>query len=229
MIYITGDTHGARDFYKLLSPELSILSKNDYVVICGDAGVLFNPEEVGHFINIYSYLPFTVLFIDGNHENFELLNSYPVEIWNGGRIHRISDSIIHLMCGQIFTIESKSFFTFGGALSFDKARRIEGKSWWKEEMRTSEDYKEALANLAAVNYNVDYVVSHDCPKSLMNDIAKYSAKLKHEGIIISKSNDYLEEFYKVVEFKHWFFAHYHIDLSVREKVDCLFSRLYKLF
>lgn len=146
--------------------------------------------------------------------------------WNGGKVHRISDSIIHLMRGKVFTIESKSFFAFVGALSFDKARRIEGKSWWREEMPTPKDYKEALINLVAVNYDVDYIVSHDYFKSLMNDIAKYSTKLKHEGIIISKSNDYLEEFFKVVKFKHWFFAHYHIDLSVREKVDCLFSHLY---
>lgn len=68
MIYITCDTHGARDFDKLLSPELIILSKNDYVIICGDSGVLFNPREAANFINLYSYLPFTVLFVDGNHE-----------------------------------------------------------------------------------------------------------------------------------------------------------------
>ena len=126
---------------------------------------MFNPQEVSHFINLYSYLPFTILFIDGNHENFEPLNSYPVEVWNGGKVHRISYSIIHLMRGQVFMIESKSFFTFGGALSFDKGRRIEGKSWWKEEMPTPEDYKEALINLATVNYDVDYIVSHDCPNS----------------------------------------------------------------
>lgn len=127
--------------------------------------MLFNPQEVSHFINLYSYLPFTILFIDGNHENFESLNSYPVEVWIGGKVHRISDSIIHLMRGQVFMIESKSFFTFGGALSFDKARRIEEKSWWKEEMPTPEDYKEALINSATANYDVDYIVSHDCPNS----------------------------------------------------------------
>lgn len=70
----------------------------------------------------------------------------------------------------VFTLESK-FFTFGGVPSFDKARRIKGKSWWKKKMPTSDDYKEMLIILVAVNY---YVVSHDCPKSLMKYVAKYS-------------------------------------------------------
>ncbi len=228
MIYITGDTHGARDFYKLLSPKLSNLSKQDYVIICGDAGVLFNAQEAPYFINLYSYLPFTVLFVDGNHENFELLNSYPIEMWNGGKVHKISDSVFHLLRGQIFSIEGKTFFTFGGALSFDKARRVKGESWWAEEMPSSDDYNEALTNLSTVNYVVDYIISHDCPKSLMKDVAEHSDKLQHEGIIVSKSNVYLEKISKKVQFQHWFFAHYHVDVLFKGNYDCLFSRLYEV-
>ena len=39
----------------------------------------------------------------------------PVEIWNGGKIHRIKDSVIHLMWGQIYTIDGYKFFEMGGA------------------------------------------------------------------------------------------------------------------
>lgn len=206
MIYVTGDTHGARDFFKLLSPELSKLTKNDYVIICGDAGVIFNAKEAPYFINLYSYLPFTVLFVDGNHENFDVLNSYPEEIWCGGKIHRLSNSVIHLKRGQLYTIENRTFFTFGGALSFDKCRRKEGESWWEQEMPTQCDYNEAVANLQGIEY-VDYVISHDCPTFLMNDVAKYSRKLQDEGVIVSKSNEYLEQISKQTSFKHWYFAH----------------------
>lgn len=109
MIYVTGDTHGARDFFKLLSPELSKLTKKDYVIICGDAGVVFNSKEAPYFINLYSYLPFTVLFVDGNHENFDALNAYPEEIWCGGKVHRLSNSVFHLKRGQVYTIENRIF------------------------------------------------------------------------------------------------------------------------
>lgn len=227
MIYVTGDTHGARDFFKLLSPELSKLTKNDYVIICGDAGVIFNKKEAPYFINLYSYLPFTVLFVDGNHENFDALNSYPEEIWCGGKVHRLSNSVFHLKRGQVYTIENKSFFTFGGALSFDKARRKEGESWWKQEMPTKSDYKEAMANLHGLDA-VDYIISHDCPTFLMQEVAKHSQKLQDEGIVISKSNMYLEKISRQIAFNHWYFAHYHIDQAFGENYDCVFNRIIQL-
>ena len=41
----------------------------------------------------------------------------------------ISDSICHLMRGQVFDIDGKTFFTFGGGNSIDKAWRTPGVSW----------------------------------------------------------------------------------------------------
>ena len=60
----------------------------------------------------FSDLPVTVLFVDGNHENFDLLNAYPVEMWKGGKVHNIKPDIIHLMRGQVFEISA------GGSMPF---------------------------------------------------------------------------------------------------------------
>lgn len=54
---------------------------------------------------------FTTLFVDGNHENHALLDTFPVEEWHGGKIHRIKPSVIHLMRGQVFEIDGKNIFT----------------------------------------------------------------------------------------------------------------------
>ena len=62
---------------------------------------------------------FTTLFVDGNHENFDRLYDYPVENWHGGKVHKIRPSVIHLMRGQVFDIDDRSIFTFGGASSHD--------------------------------------------------------------------------------------------------------------
>jgi hypothetical protein len=56
-----------------------------------------------------------VLFVDGTHENFDLLNAMAKESWNGGKVHIVSENILHLMRGQVFNINGKLFFTFGGA------------------------------------------------------------------------------------------------------------------
>ena len=58
--------------------------------------------------------------MDGNHENFDILYKYPVEKWNDGKIHRITPNIVHLMRGEIYSIEGKTIFTFGGGTTVDK-------------------------------------------------------------------------------------------------------------
>ena len=91
MIYITGDTHGTYDFANLLAfPGREKLTKNDYVIIAGDFGGVWYGGSIDEDTqNLYESMPFTVLFVDGNHENFDLLNAYPTEEWHGGKIHRI--------------------------------------------------------------------------------------------------------------------------------------------
>ena len=94
MILVTGDTHGYIDFNKLktLSDKIKDLAITDYVIISGDFGGVWNKNTLDKDLYKYEKLPFTVLFVDGNHENFELLNSYDVEYWNGGKIHRIREN-----------------------------------------------------------------------------------------------------------------------------------------
>ena len=145
-------------------------------------------------INLYTYLPYTVLFIDGNHENYDMLAEYSVSSWNGGKVQFISDSIIHLMRGQVYSIEGNTFFTFGGALSYDKDRRSPHESWWPQEIPTFEEYEEALENLSKVNNTVDYVITHDCPTS-WSYIVGDSSKVQHHGFLISDANNYLETNY----------------------------------
>ena len=226
MIYITGDTHGTRDFYKLLDDRFKNLTKKDYILICGDCGVLFDPVKSNHMINLYTYLPYTVLFIDGNHENYDMLAEYAVSNWNGGKVQFISDSIIHLMRGQVYSIEENTFFTFGGALSYDKDRRSPHESWWPQEIPTFEEYEEALENLSKVNNTVDYVITHDCP-TCWSYMVSDSSKVQHHGFLISDVNNYLEELKKAIHFKHWYFGHYHLDKNY-DDVTALYNKILKL-
>lgn len=112
-IFVTGDTHRDYDLKKLYVanfPQQEDLTKEDYVIICGDfGGVWCGDERDEAILERYKKFNFTTLFCDGNHENFDLLNSYPIEEWHGGKIHRINDSVIHLMRGQVYDIAGKNF------------------------------------------------------------------------------------------------------------------------
>lgn len=72
--------------------QMTILSS---VVMSESAGFSASDEAKNRII--LQDLPVTVLFIDGNHENFEQLNSYPLDVWNGGKVHSIDSNLIHLM------------------------------------------------------------------------------------------------------------------------------------
>lgn len=129
MIYITGDCHA--DFTKFNMenfPEQKEMTKDDYVIICGDFGGVWTKDEESEkekwWLDWLERKSFTTLFVDGNHENFDRLYSYPVEEWNGGKVHRIRPTVIHLMRGQVFTLEGKKIFAFGGARSHDIAGGI---------------------------------------------------------------------------------------------------------
>ena len=174
MIYVTGDTHIPIDIRKLNVknfPEQRNMTKNDYLIICGDfGGVWNNSKEELYWRKWLQEKPFTTLWIDGNHENFELLNTFQVQEWKGGKVHFINDSVIHLMRGQVFTIDGLKFFTMGGASSIDKQFRVEGKSWWKEEIPSKEEFDEALDNLDKHKWEVDYVITHTISRRKMEEL-----------------------------------------------------------
>ena len=136
---ITGDTHGTLDLETLRNYCYNFDVRKEYIVILGDVGVCFHggikDERVREELE---RIPSKgVLFIDGNHENFEILNSYEVEEWNGGKVHKISDKLIHLMRGQVYEIEGKKIFTFGGGNSIDKQWRIEGTNRRRDDTRAN--------------------------------------------------------------------------------------------
>ncbi|MGD9901632.1 MAG: metallophosphoesterase [Spirochaetales bacterium] len=225
MVYITGDTHRLLHFEKLqkFAKSHPNLTKNDYVIIVGDCGIVWSKETLEESIASYERLPFSVLFIDGNHENFDLLNAYQVENWHGGKTHKISEHIRHLMRGQIFEIEGKTFFTLGGANSTDRETRTEGLDWWKEEAPNAVEIFEANKNLEKVGYKVDYVLTHTIDSWTMKNtsMAKYPFEIfMHER--------YLDYFDYKINYKHWYFGHFHIDEKITDKKTSLFNKVYKL-
>ena len=117
-IYITGDCHANYDkIHKWY--DRGIVKQNDYLIVCGDFGIWHDNKDQRERFNYLMELPFTILFCDGNHENFDLLNKYPVTIEFGGKVHRIVSNVYHLMRGEIYTIENKTFYVMGGASSHD--------------------------------------------------------------------------------------------------------------
>ncbi len=224
MIYFTGDFHGEYSRYAYIESDIGkVLTDKDHLIVCGDYGLLFYPPadtagyiEQQHQLNELEKLPYTTLFLDGNHENFDLIESYPVEMWNGGKVHRIRSNILHLMRGQVYDIDGVKLFSMGGAYSIDKYMRKEGISWWPQELPNNEEYKEATKNLKAVGYKVDVVVSHTAPREMIYRMGK--APDMHDAELTG----FLEWIMYEVSFKKWFFGHFHLDQDINDKVRAVY-------
>lgn len=219
-IYITGDTHG--EFSRFTSkrfPQGRELTKKDFVIITGDFGGVWDVNESRdserHWIKWLSDKPWTTLFVDGNHENFDRLEVLPTIEMFGGEVGVVSDSIFHLKRGEIYIINGKKFFTFGGGFSIDKSTRTENISWWRQEMPSYLEYQKGLNNLDLNNHIVDYIITHTCSVSQFTKMAQ-----RHNMIHkIDESETPLREYFEIIDksvaYDKWFCGHFH----VREKID----------
>jgi len=222
-IILAGDTHGLLDLDKVQEyfNANDDYTKDDYLIILGDAGILWNGSDDREVQETLNNLPVTTLWLDGNHENFDLLYEYPAEFWNGGRVHFISDSIIHLDRGQVFIIDGLTFFVFGGGNSIDRISRQEGINWWPEEMPNDFEYEEGFRNLDKAGWQVDYVLTHTCPESVADQMVTYLYPGEEP------LQRYLDRIAEELDFDAWFFGHWHMDESV-DQFRCLYHDLVEL-
>jgi DNA repair exonuclease SbcCD nuclease subunit len=208
MIYITGDTHGLIDFDKLNYFKTIYTSTKDILIILGDAGIVWSEEELQQTISKYELLGMEIVFIDGNHENFSMLNNLSIVEMYGAKMHKISNNIYHVLRGEIMTINNLNFLCLGGAISIDKHYRILNKSYWLEEEITEKDINNALTNLKKYNFEVDYVLTHCVDTiTLINEF----------GYNPDACTDKLNFIDKFVKYKYWYFGHYHIDKVFNNK------------
>ncbi len=223
MIYVTGDTHGEQGRL-LYSEQERRWTADDVIIVCGDWGYLFldNYSE-NRFLDDLEQRPYTLCFADGNHENFPAIYSYPEEEWNGGRVHRIRKNIFHLMRGQVFTIQGRTIFTFGGAFSIDRGSRRLGYSWWEQEIPTAEEMAEGEANLAKCGMQVDYIITHTAPGWIVEQMGyALPAEDPEDPLANDRAlTDYLEKLMMTVGFRHWYFGHWHKDKRITDRFTAL--------
>lgn len=224
MIYITGDTHIPIDIHKLSSKrfiEQDSMTKDDHVIICGDFGGIWNGgNEDKYWIKWLKNKSFTTLFVDGNHENFDMLNALPKTEYCGGSVHKVEDGIYHLMRGEVYNISGKRFFAFGGAASHDRAFRTEGKNWWKAEMPSENEYINAENNLKANSYSVDFIITHCAPTSIQRIMS-----IEYES---NRITDFFEGIKDKTVYDKWFFGHYHMDMAIDERFTAVYSDIIRI-
>lgn len=117
MVYLTGDTHGDIDRFK--HGKLRWLGKRDTVVVLGDFGFVWDgSKEEQKKLDWLRKRPYTLLFLDGSHENYDLLKQYPTEERFGGKVQALGGNVYHVCAAVCWNWRTKNTC----ALAVRKAR-----------------------------------------------------------------------------------------------------------
>jgi hypothetical protein len=236
-LFTVGDFHGEIDILKINAsnwPEQKELAEDDLLVQLGDFGLIWsNPNSPcykteQYWLNWLGDKNYTVAFIDGNHENFTLLNEFPfVEKW-GGLVREIptkNKPIYQLLRGEVYTFNDKKVMALGGAESQDKNQRTEHINWWKEERYTKDEEELVIDQVEKYKDEIDIVFSHTCPNSIAVQYfyylnAKYSGPYSSMNLGIEyfegKCNCSVGKFFQhLVDIglkpEQWHYGHFHDD------------------
>lgn len=147
MFHVISDIHG-----NLNSLEKSLSkcpTQCEQIFLLGDIGFGFKEFDVkgyNELIAFYNKKGKMITAIQGNHDNAEV--TYGITTLDGP---------------EVYVYNGKFFLLIPGALSYDKKLRVEGVSWWRNEEMNHAHCNETFDLI--VNYNFDYILSHDAPLS----------------------------------------------------------------
>lgn len=200
MVWLLSDLHGRLDFIDL-QRFLFSQPKDDVLILLGDICLYDeNKEDNGKFTEMLLSSQKQILIVDGNHENFDYLNSLPEEDWNGGKVHRLADNVLHLQRGYVYNIFGWTCFVFGGTAA----------------MATDAQLQNAYENLKLQEHRVDFILTHDYYKRMPQDRKNLFEELL--GFIDEK-----------VFFQRWYCGHHHRNQKLDDKHTIVYDRLVPLF
>lgn len=155
-VLLAGDTHGDL-------PHVAYLLRTaaregcDRIVQVGDFGFWPHVEPFHERVNAAARsAALTWYWLDGNHENFDVLET-TVEM-DAPEPMQMDDSLWYLPRGSTWEWDSCRFMALGGAPSVDKEYRVEGATWWPQELLTQEQVTRAQSRGP-----VDVLLTHDAP------------------------------------------------------------------
>lgn len=221
-IYVTGDTHGKATRFSAHKWKFGkTLSRDDIVIVAGNFGFVWDGSKTdSYWLDWFESKPWTTCFIDGNHENHDLLSRYPVFTWNQGDVHVVRPHVLHLMRGEVYSIDGTTIFTMGGASSHDMEFRKEGKTWWRSELPNNAEHEHARKTLEEAEWKVDFVITHDAPSNIALELC---AICERDFYPTNPLQRFLEELSEHVQFKRWIHGRYHLDRKIDKRHRAIYG------
>lgn len=220
MVYVTGDTHGEIERFE--EKAIKSLKKKDTLIVLGDFGFLWDgSKQEQKNLKWLTKRRYQLLFVDGCHENFDMLKEYPVVDYQGGKARHLGGNLYYIQRGSILEIDGLKLLCFGGAESWDKEERTEGVNWWRSELPTTDELEWCTENLKQAGNQVDYILTHEGP--LQN--LEFTQLMQGQPNWLHRFFDQLRQ---TVQYKKWYFGRYHKDHFISGKAETVFLRVIPL-
>lgn len=176
LVLLAGDTHGDLSQIRYLlkvAAEMQI----DRIVQVGDFGYWPHMAPFHERVDgLASADGVEFYWLDGNHENFDALEQ--AVDFDSLDPQRMGESLWYLPRGSTWEWAGCRFMALGGAYSIDKDYRVEGRSWWRQELLTGAQVYRAMGGGP-----VDVLLTHDAPDGVVPIVDRH-----YKGDEISRSN-----------------------------------------
>lgn len=185
-------------------------------------------------------------------------NALPEEEWNGGHVHKVRENVIHLMRGEIFHLNGKSVYVFGGARSHDISGIADKKALEKDyafailqpddpllqEKLQLLDHYGASTRIEEVNWwRAEMPTKSEMEHGLQN-LRKHGKQVdfifSHDGpasdvailgggaLTIDPLNQYLDKVKQEAVYKKWFFGHHHRNMPLTDKDSVIYENIERI-
>lgn len=214
MIFVTGDIHG--DYDALNKRNIRQIKKGDKLIVTGDFGFIWDnsKNELKNFVKL-TRKKFDILFVEGAHENFELLKQYPEADLYRGKGYKLAHNIYCLKRGEFYFLDGKTVFALGGGLDpYDE--NLGGAP----SMPTDDELKYAVDNIQAHHRKVDLIVTHEAPASVK--------KLIDKNATVNDLNIFLDTVMHNTAYGQWYFGSLHEDRKVSDRLTCVFDEVHRV-
>jgi predicted phosphodiesterase len=197
-IYVVGDIHGYFGYFNNLLNHLNNTDEGNSIILqTGDFGYwpklqnqVYNGKTRKRIWDQYaiSNKNIKIYWCEGNHEDLPALYASKTNEYMKNIFWMKRKSVLILPNG-------KSVMFLGGAKSIDWQYRIEGKTWFREEVISNED----IENLPDIH--IDIMITHTAP-------VEFDEVTKGDHFF-DQSRYMLSEVLKKYQPKKWFFGHFH--------------------
>lgn len=218
MIYVTGDTYG--DMMRLRRCGVH-LKKGDTIIVCGNFGFYCDKDKLAEkSLKWLGKQKYTIAFLHGAIDDVSWLTSLPEIDWNGGKAVRASENVYWLPQGEVYEIEGKKLFCFGGGENMDYLGEGYAEDFYSSSLLSDEVKQRAKENLARQNNQVDFFLTHDAPSKLRVIMQQ---RKNGKEMPCTAFHQFLDELWKENRFSGWYFGKYRENHTIAPIYHCVYD------